>query len=105
MTASTITRFRHPQLPPKFVREHLAPKAPHEEMSKEAELMSFKMSRAIPPHVQIPGELLATTAGMDAAWAAGDVDAFRSELTKYSMMIWHWFKETPEGKAFIQGNR
>lgn len=69
-------------------------------MLEYAATMYAKIGRAIPPSVKIPVELLSATDAMESAWRSGDFDEFADATTKYTVAIWHWFSETPEGKEF-----
>lgn len=104
---SPLSRFRSGQpapantpataQPPKFIREQLAMPAT-KRMLDYAEIMYGKISRAIPPSVQIPAELLGNTADLESAWNAGDFEAFSRAMIRYTVAVWEWFKATPEGK-------
>lgn len=71
-----------------------------QQMHADFDMVSLRLSRAIPVGLAIPMELRAATPEMESAFERSDVESFRKGLHEYQMAMWRWFEKTPEGIEF-----
>lgn len=69
------------------------------------EMMILRLNRAIPAGIAIPPDVIQQPPEIDAAWLAGDVEAFREATAAYQRQLWNWFRSTPEGQQIANAGK